>query len=54
MSSLLLTSSSTVTSIFFGDYNDAAVTTFKLKHDFFFLTNGDKAFEVSLKDNPKK
>ena len=42
-------------SIFFGDYNDAAVTTFKLKHDFFFLTNGDKAFEdVSLKDNPKK
>ena len=27
---------------------------FKLKHDFFFLTNGDKAFEVSLKDNPKK
>ena len=43
-------------SIFFGDYNDAAaVTTFKLKHDFFFSTNGDKAFEdVSLKDNPKK
>ena len=42
-------------SIFFGDYNDAVVTTFKLKHDFFFSTNGDKAFEdVSLKDNPKK
>jgi len=37
---------------FFGDYN--AVTTSKLKHDFFQSTNGDKAFEVSLKDKSKK